>query len=203
MTIGIPIGREHRRRVTLAPGRTLQYPRAMTPRILAWLLPVIVPSALVAAGACAVQERDFGAGGAGAGSSDGGSGGFGGGGFGGDGTTGSFSTSSGPGFCDGTGICGVFSGNGCAQCATAPGALCSGAYQVCMTDINSSCEKYLVCVSNCGNTPDPFGCIAACGNAEPEGEALYQDLVTCVYCDVCPGDCKFETQNDPAFQGCF
>jgi hypothetical protein len=176
----------------------------MTTRILAWLLPVVVPSALVVASACAVTQRDFGTGGAGAGAGAGSSevtsaesgGGFG-------GSTGSFTTGSGPGFCDGTGVCGVFDDNGCAQCATAPGALCEGAYQLCMEDINSSCKNYVICLSNCGNTSDPFGCAAECGNAEPEGEALYQDLVTCVYCDSCPGDCKFETQNDPVFEGCF
>jgi hypothetical protein len=176
----------------------------MTTRILAWLLPVVVPSALVVASACAVTQRDFGTGGAGASSSDGGSGGFGG--FGGDGAGGfggAFTVGSGePGFCDNTGVCGIFSGNnGCAECAAA--GQCFGAFEFCFNGSNFSCEDFVDCLRFCVNSSDPQGCGADCQMQNPEGASSYEGLATCLYCNACPIDCKNEAQFDPAAPGCF
>lgn len=100
----------------------------------------------------------------------------------------SVTTGTGPG-CDAEGFCGDTE-NGCVSCAVGPGGPCENAYYGCIdTDI---CIAYADCASMC---MDPQ-CAEKCAATYPEGAQLYNNLVVCVICDVCPVSC------DGAISGC-
>ena len=162
------------------------------------------------ASACAVKERDFGGnGGAGAGPIDVTSTQSGGGFFmdssvgpGPGGQVGSTGTTT-PGNCDGSSICGVVENTGCAVCSTVGAGRCVEPYNTCFGTMNFVCDSYLGCLSDCFNTGNPNFCVSDCTSKNPEGAALYQKLLGCIYCDACRMDCQFDQKNDPTFQGCF
>ena len=84
------------------------------------------------------------------------------------------------GLCDGTGHCGDLT-SGCIACAVS--GPCEGQLDACLT--STECTDYESCLSACMDS----SCVDACAAQEPEGAALYLELVECVLLDECPGDC--------------
>ncbi|MCC6553373.1 MAG: hypothetical protein IT372_10180 [Polyangiaceae bacterium] len=103
-------------------------------------------------------------------------------------------TSTGPSGCDNTGNCGD-AGQGCVQCALEGD--CAVAFDQCIND--QTCTDYANCIQGCGGD----ACVQACAAQSPGGQALYNGLIICVFCNVCMKDCNGVADDYPGFPGCY
>lgn len=94
----------------------------------------------------------------------------------------SSSSSSGGGTCDASNDCST-----CGNCSLA--ALCEPPMTACETD--PSCSALLDCLSTCADQT----CADDCAAQNPDGQAGYMALVTCVLCDACPVSCGGESMG--------
>jgi hypothetical protein len=79
----------------------------------------------------------------------------------------------------------TFDCENCIQCATQTS--CAMQWTAC--EQSTECAAYYMCLEDCQNFPDPDPCYNECGEAYPQGAALYYDAVVCIICDTCPNSC--------------
>jgi hypothetical protein len=89
----------------------------------------------------------------------------------------SSSTGSG-GVCDGTGDCQL-----CGNCAIS--GQCSPQMNTCQS--TQDCFDFMDCMQVC--QPNDDVCLSGCANQHATGYKLYTELMVCVVCDSCYGDC--------------
>jgi hypothetical protein len=82
--------------------------------------------------------------------------------------------------CDGSDVCGD-STSGCIECALE--STCGDERLACTDTLR--CREYVSCILTC-STP---GCTSGCAATYPDGAMLYDAILACLYCDVCPTDC--------------
>jgi hypothetical protein len=99
-------------------------------------------------------------------------------------------TSTGSSGCEHQGDCGD-DVTGCIACAL--GGPCGDYYTTCLNP--SPCMDYITCINPCAS--DDTACLDQCKQQFPEGSVQYEDLFSCVYCQVCAADCP-----DPPSPGC-
>ncbi|HEY8432875.1 MAG TPA: hypothetical protein VIL20_31100 [Sandaracinaceae bacterium] len=82
--------------------------------------------------------------------------------------------------CDQQDDCGV-----CLACSTAYRQDCNPRAVACSDD--EECSALWRCINDC---PDDEACLAACGDAHPDGREPFLALYECAVCDACPADCR-------------
>jgi hypothetical protein len=80
--------------------------------------------------------------------------------------------------CDDKGSC-----TDCVNCTEAE--ICASEMSACGND--ASCQGLAGCLNYCGALQS---CQTECYLGNPNGVALYNTMMDCVYCDACPSDCS-------------
>ena len=75
----------------------------------------------------------------------------------------------------------------CFTCAT--DGPCETQYEACGN--SQACVAIEDCAANCVSGPDVGTCIDGCVAQHPDGVALWDAQITCIYCQECPNNCVF------------